>query len=97
MPCRHIRVQYQQVSAFERGRMVGLREAGLSYRDIAAHTGHAAMTVMPVWNHWREEDRMQRPHNVTTARHDRHLVRMAMIDHTASSTMLNRCWNTATG
>ena len=47
-------------SAFERGRMVGLREAGLSYRDIAAHTGHAAMTVMCVWNQWREEGRMQR-------------------------------------
>ena len=41
MPRRHERAQYQQVSAFEQGRMVGLREAGLSYRDIAARTGHA--------------------------------------------------------
>ena len=35
--------------------MVGLREAGLSYRDIAARTGHAATTVMRAWNQWREE------------------------------------------
>ena len=42
------RAQYQQVSAFERGRMIDLREAGLSYCDIAARTGHAAMTVMRV-------------------------------------------------
>ena len=44
------RAQYQQVSAFERGRMVGLREAGLSYRDIAARSGHAATIVMRAWN-----------------------------------------------
>ena len=52
MPRRRERAQYQQVSAFERGRMVGLWEAGLSYHDIAARTGHAAMTVLRVWNQW---------------------------------------------
>ena len=51
--------------------MVGLREAGLTYRDIAARTGHAATTVMPVWNQWIEEGRTQRregtgPRNVTS-------------------------------
>ena len=71
MPCRHIRVQYQQVSAFKWGRMVGLWEAGLSYRDIAAHTGHAATSVMPVSNQWREEGHTKRragtgPRNVNT-------------------------------
>ena len=96
------RVQYQQVSAFKRGRMVGLQEAGLSYRGIAACTGHAATTVMHVWNQWREEGCTQRqagngPHNVTTAREDRHLVHMSMMNRTASSTVLDRCWSTATG
>ena len=85
MPRRRERAQYQQVSAFERGRMIGLREAGLSYHDIAALTGHAATTVMRVWNQWREEGRTQRragtgPRNVTTARDE-----------------LSRRWNTATG
>ncbi|KAJ8897004.1 hypothetical protein PR048_002350 [Dryococelus australis] len=37
------------------------------------------------------------PRNVTTARNDRHLVRMAVTDHTASSTVLARHWSTATG
>ena len=55
--------------------MVGLQEAGLSYRDIAA------TTVMRVWNLWIEEGRTQRragtgPHNVTTAWDDCHLVRI---------------------
>ena len=59
--------------------MVGLREEGLSYRDIEARSGHAATTVIRVWNQWREESRTQRragtvPCNVTTARDDRHLA-----------------------
>ncbi|KAJ4442754.1 hypothetical protein ANN_04345 [Periplaneta americana] len=37
------------------------------------------------------------PHNVTTAWDDRHLVHMAVIDCTASSTVLSRHWSTATG
>ena len=82
--------------------MVGLREAGLSYRDIAAHTGHAATTVIRVWNQWREEGRTQRragigSRNVTTARDDLYLVRMAVTDRTVSSTVLSRRWSTATG
>ena len=95
MPRRRERAQYQLVSAFERGRMVSLREADLSYRDIAVRIGHAATTVMRVWNQWREKGRTQRrtgtgPRNVTTARNDRHLVRMAVTDRTASSTVLRR-------
>ena len=39
LPRQRKRTRYQQVSAFEQGRMVGLREAGLSYHDIAVHTG----------------------------------------------------------
>ena len=96
------RAQYQQVSAFEQGKMVGLQEAVLSYCDIVACTGHAATTVMCVCNQWREESRTQRragtgPHNVTTVRYDRHLVCLAVMDHIASSTMLSRRWSTATG
>ena len=88
------------MSAFEWGSMVGLREAGLSYRDFAAHKGHAAMTVMRVWNQWREEGHTQRrastgPRNVTTAWDDCHLVHMAMTDPTASSTVLTRRSSTA--
>ena len=82
MPRRRERAQYQQMSTFERGRMVHLREAGLSYCDIEARTGHAATTGMRVCSLWREECLTQRragtgPRNVTTARDDRHLVRMA--------------------
>ena len=48
-----------------------------------------------------KKDRTQRrastgPSNVTTARDDRHLVRMDVTDRTASSTVLSRCWSTTT-
>ena len=73
MPRRRERVQYQQASIFERSRMVGLREAGLSYCDITARRGHAATTVMLVWNQCSEEGCTQRqagtgPRNVTKHR-----------------------------
>ena len=77
MPRRRERAQYQQVSAFERGRMVCLREAGLSYRGIATYTGYAATTVMRVWNKWREEGRTQR-----CASTGPHLVHVAVMDRT---------------
>ena len=48
MPRQRERAKYQQASAFERGGMVGLREAGLSYRGIAARSGHATTRVMRV-------------------------------------------------
>ena len=102
MPRQRERAQYQQVSTFKLGRIVGLREAGLSYRDIAARTGHAATTVTRVWNQWREEGHTQRqagigPHNVITAQDGCHLVHMAMTDRTASTIVLSRRWSTATG
>ena len=91
MPRRRERAQYQQVIAFERGRTVGLREAGLSYRDIAARTGYAATTVMePVERRGRTQRRVGTgPRNVTRARDDRHLVRMSLTDRIASSTVLS--------
>ena len=81
--------------------MIGLQEAGLSYHDIAACTGHATITVMHVWNQWREEGRTQRragtgPRNVTTAWDDCNFVCMAMTDCTASSTVLRHvCFNSS--
>ena len=46
IPRRHIRVKYQHMSEFKQDRMVGFQEADMSYHDISALIGHAAMTVM---------------------------------------------------
>ena len=53
---------------------------------------NCATTVTRVWNQWREEGRTQRrvgigSRNATTARDDRHLVRMTTTDRTTSSSV----------
>ncbi|GFU72947.1 transposable element Tc1 transposase [Trichonephila clavipes] len=101
MPRRRKRAKFEQISEFERGRIVGLREAGLSYRAVAARVQRNSSTIMRVSKQWTDEGRTARksvsgPRNVTSARDDRRLVRMAQTDRTASSRQLAAQWSTAT-
>ncbi|GFT13082.1 hypothetical protein TNCV_431831 [Trichonephila clavipes] len=45
MPLRRNRRQYEQLTDFDRGRIIGLREAGLSNRRIGRHLGRSDMVV----------------------------------------------------
>ncbi|GFW44209.1 transposable element Tc1 transposase [Trichonephila clavipes] len=83
------------------GRIVGLREAGLSYRAVAARVKRNSSTVMRVSKQWTDEGRTARksvsgPRNVTSAREDIRLMRMAQTDRTAFSRQLAAEWSTAT-
>ncbi|KAJ8872447.1 hypothetical protein PR048_026051 [Dryococelus australis] len=97
-PRRRQKAPYQHVSEFERGKTIRLRETDLSFRDISSRTGHV---LLRVWNQWIDEGRAQRragtgPRNVIAAREDdRHLVRMAVTDRAASSTVLARTLESA--
>ncbi|GFX90755.1 transposable element Tcb2 transposase [Trichonephila clavipes] len=96
-----LRVKFEQISVFERGRIVGLREAGLSYRAVAARVQRNSSTIMRVSKQWTDEGRTARksgsgPRNVTSTREDRRLVRMAQTDRTAFSRQLAAQWSTAT-
>ena len=74
--------------------MVDLQEALISCRDIMTCTGHSAKTVMHVWIQGIEEGCKQRQGYcaiVTTTSDDCHLVRMAMTECKALSTMLSTC------
>ncbi|GFT25076.1 transposable element Tcb2 transposase [Trichonephila clavipes] len=64
MPLRRFRRQYEQLSQFERGRIIGMMEAGWSVRRIARPLGHSDC--------------------VTNRREDRHIVRNAREQPTAS-------------
>ena len=46
----------QQMSEFDKGRIIVQRECGLSSRDIARHTVQHPFTVMRIWNKWVAED-----------------------------------------
>ncbi|GFX60989.1 transposable element Tc1 transposase [Trichonephila clavipes] len=52
--------KFEQISEFEQGRIVGLREAGLSYRAVAARVERNSSTIMRVSKQWTDEDRTAR-------------------------------------
>ncbi|GBL79076.1 hypothetical protein AVEN_49017-1 [Araneus ventricosus] len=55
MPLRRNRRQYKQLSDLQRGRIVGLREAGWSNRCIGRHLGRSDMVVARCWQQWITE------------------------------------------
>ncbi|GBN03396.1 hypothetical protein AVEN_6120-1 [Araneus ventricosus] len=55
MSLRRRRSRYQQLTEFERCRVVGLREGGFSFRDIAERLGRNVSTVHDCWQQWSRE------------------------------------------
>ncbi|GFV42664.1 transposable element Tc1 transposase [Trichonephila clavipes] len=60
MPLRRNRRQYEQLTDFDRGRIIGLREAGWSNRRIGRHLGRSDMVVARCWQQWITECRVYR-------------------------------------
>jgi transposase len=90
MPLRRRRSHYQQLTEFERGRIIGLREGGFSFREIAERLSRNASTVHECWQQWsREGTASRRPGSgrprSTTEREDRRVRRMAVASRTASA------------
>ncbi|GFT00418.1 transposable element Tcb2 transposase [Trichonephila clavipes] len=55
MPLRHFRRQYEQLSQFERGRIIGMMEAGWSARRVTRQVGPFEVTERKCWDQWTEE------------------------------------------
>ncbi|GFV73709.1 transposable element Tcb2 transposase [Trichonephila clavipes] len=90
MPLRRFRIQYEQQSQFERGRIIGMIEAGWSARRVARQLGRTGCVVKRCWDQWiREMSFTQRPSSghprQTSRREDRHIVRNAHVQPTVSS------------
>ncbi|GFT91177.1 HTH_38 domain-containing protein [Trichonephila clavipes] len=60
MPLRRNRRQYEQLTDFDRGRIIRLREAGWSNRRIGRHLGRSDMVVARCWQQWITEGRVYR-------------------------------------
>ncbi|GFX82609.1 HTH_Tnp_Tc3_2 domain-containing protein [Trichonephila clavipes] len=65
MPLRRNRRQYEQLTDFDRGRIIGLREASWSNRRIGRHLGRSDMVVARCWQQWITEGRVYRRGGVT--------------------------------
>ncbi|GFX94538.1 HTH_Tnp_Tc3_2 domain-containing protein [Trichonephila clavipes] len=95
MPLRRNRRQYEQLADFDRGRIIGLREAGWSNRRIGRPLGRSDMVVARCWQQWITEGRVYRrggsgrPRN-TNDREDRAIRRVATSAPTTSLASIQR-------
>ncbi|GFW28008.1 transposable element Tcb1 transposase [Trichonephila clavipes] len=90
MSRRKQRSAFDQVSEFDRGRIVAYRDCGLSFREIGSRVGRNQTTVMRICDRWMQEgttNRRGRSHlpQCTTSREDRQIVHMAMTDRSVTS------------
>ncbi|GFT38737.1 transposable element Tcb2 transposase [Trichonephila clavipes] len=99
---RRNKEKFHQLKEFDRGRIIGLREGGFSYRAIGVRVKRNSSTVMRVWKQWTDEHRTSRKivngrQKRALARDDQHLLRISVNDRTSSSRQsAARCSN-ATG
>ncbi|KFM62725.1 Transposable element Tcb1 transposase, partial [Stegodyphus mimosarum] len=90
MPRSKLRSWFDQVSEFDRGRIVAYRECGLSFREIGTRVGRNQATVMRIYDRWMQEaktDRRVSSHQpqYTTSCDDRNIVRRAVTDRSVTS------------
>ncbi|GFW09465.1 HTH_Tnp_Tc3_2 domain-containing protein [Trichonephila clavipes] len=55
-----IRAHYDQLSEFERGRIIGLKEALWTNRKITRHMGRRDAAIRRCWQEWVDSGRFQR-------------------------------------
>ncbi|GFT40598.1 transposable element Tcb2 transposase [Trichonephila clavipes] len=90
MSLRRFRRKYEQLSQFERGRIIVMIEVGWSARQVARQVGRSDCVVRRCLNQWIREmlftrkPGSKRPRQ-TNRREDRHIVRNARVQPTASS------------
>ncbi|GFW97250.1 transposable element Tcb1 transposase [Trichonephila clavipes] len=81
---------FHQVSEFYRERIVAYRDCGLPFRKIGSRVGRNQTTVMRICDRWMQEGTTNQrgrshPHQCTTSREDRQIVRMAVTDRSITS------------
>ncbi|GFT60705.1 transposable element Tcb1 transposase [Trichonephila clavipes] len=84
------RSAFDQVSQFDRGRIVAYRDCGLSFREIDSRVGQNQTPEMRICDRWMQEgatDRRGRSHppQCSTSREDRQIVSMAVTDRSVTS------------
>lgn len=102
MPRVRRRGNFQQLTPFERGRIIGMHDAGLGYREIARRLGRTHSTILRTCRGWQEEQLQTRRRGtgrprVTHAREDRLLRRSAVQDPWEPSRSVGINWIRAVG
>ncbi|GFY33021.1 transposable element Tcb1 transposase [Trichonephila clavipes] len=84
------RSAFDQISEFDRRRIVAYRDCGLSSKKIGSRVGRNQSTIMRICDRWMQEGTTDRrgqshPPQGTTTREDRQIVRMAVMDRSVTS------------
>ena len=87
----------RQMSEAEKLRADGMADAGRSIKAIARHFGRAPRTIRTLLEKWRRTGAVAhgnfgRIRRQTTARADRHLVRLVRANRTLPATILRLMW-----
>ncbi|PRD35711.1 UNVERIFIED_CONTAM: hypothetical protein NCL1_10659 [Trichonephila clavipes] len=90
MSRRKLRSAFDQVSEFDRGRIVAYRDCGLSFREIGSRVRRNQTTVMRICDRRMQEGTTDprgrsHPSQCTTSREDRQIVLIAVTDHSVTS------------
>ncbi|GFX16592.1 transposable element Tcb2 transposase [Trichonephila clavipes] len=90
MPLRGFRRQYEQLSQFERKKIIGMMEDAWSARRVARQLGRSDCVLRWCWDQWIREMLFTRRRGSgcprqTSHQEDRHIVRNAHAQPTASS------------
>ncbi|GFV29082.1 transposable element Tcb1 transposase [Trichonephila clavipes] len=90
MSRRKQRSAINQVSEFDRGRIVAFRDCGLSFREIGSRVGRNQTIVMRICDRWMQEGMMNRrgrSHSpqCTSSPEDRQIESMAVTDRSVTS------------
>ncbi|GFV86664.1 HTH_Tnp_Tc3_2 domain-containing protein [Trichonephila clavipes] len=99
MPRLGIRAHNEQLSDFERGRIIELKEVGCANRRIARHMGRSDAAIRRCWQEWVENGRFQRRDGngrprATADREDRLTVRSAITVSDSSLLTIRRTTHT---
>ncbi|GFS95710.1 transposable element Tcb1 transposase [Trichonephila clavipes] len=94
MSRRKQRSAFDQVTEFDRGRIVAYRDCGLCFRKIGSRVGRNQTTVMRIFDRWMQEsttDQRGRSHppQCSTSREDKQIVRIAVMDRSVTSRTLD--------
>ena len=95
MPRCRIRAHYWQLSEFDGGRIIGLKEAGWINRRTACYFSRSDATIRRCWQGWIENGTVQRQDGsgrprFTTDREDRVIVRSAVTVPSSSLSTIRR-------
>ncbi|GFX92353.1 transposable element Tcb1 transposase [Trichonephila clavipes] len=87
---RRQRSDFDQVSEFDRGRIVAYRECGLPFRQIGSRVGRNQTTVMRICDSWMLDGTTDRhgqlhPPQCTTSPKNGQIVRMTVAEYSVTS------------